>query len=75
MVDMQNQFCADCVAEFCEMDRRKCIESEEARLYFKFFNKSYNLGGNQIDKIKYCLEDKINKTIKKAPPALTGEAV
>ena len=79
MVEMQNQFCADCAAEVCDMDRQKCIEAEEARPYFIFFNQSekgsYRIGGKAAMKIIYCLEDKMTKAIKKAPPALTGEAV
>ncbi len=79
MVDMQNQYCKDCVAVVCHMDRQKCIESEEARPYFIFFNKSektsYKIGGKAGKKIIYCLEENINKVIQKAPPALTGEAV
>ena len=76
---MQNQFCEDCVATVCHMDRQRCIEAEEARPYFKFFNKSdrisYKIGGMAGKKVIFCLEDKISGTKKIAPPALTGEAL
>ena len=79
MVYMQNQFCADCVEEVCHMNRKKCIEAEEARPYFMFFNKSenksYRIGGKAGKKIIYCLEERVTAEIKKTPPALTGEAV
>ena len=80
MVEMQNQFCADCIADICHMDRQECIESEDARPYFMFFRHSVNRlkksrDSNSGGKVYYCLEEKITAVIKKAPPALTGEAI